>query len=473
MKVLLIYPRYSEISTSLSRILENKIPPLGLLYIAAALEQKGCEVKIIDAEEKKLNPEQLGEFVKNFDPRIIGISTTTPVFKKARETAIYLKKLLPSVPIIFGGPHLASFPKISMEFNEIDYGVIGEGETTICELVEIIEKNQNPEKVKGIVFKENGQIIQTEPREMIQNLDEISLPAWNLIDIKNYQDIMSKRKAFATMISSRGCPYNCLWCDPEGRFGKTFRARSADNIIKEIDFLYNKRGIREILFYDDTFTVDRQRIIDLCHKIINKEWDLIWECRTRVNLVDEELIKLMAAAGCYRIRFGIESGNDEVLRFVKKSITKEQARKAVEWCKKYKIEVFTYFMLGLPTETEKTMKETIRFAIELNPDYTTFSPTIAFNKGNELFKWAAEKGFIEKDYWERFARGENLSPYPPLETDKLSKETVRAYSKMAYRKFYFRPKYILKAIKKCKSLSEFKKYVLLGLGLIFLKEISG
>jgi len=467
MRVLLLYPYYSETTTTFFEFLKNKIPPLGLLYVGSALKEKGHEVRLIDAEEKKIDLELLGKLIKNYNPQVIGISVTTPIFKRARETAAYLKKMLPNVLIIFGGPHLASFPKISLEFEEIDYGVVGEGEVTICELIEAIEKKQNPERIKGIVFRKNNQIIQTEPREMIQNLDEISFPAWDLIDIKNYHDIMSKRKAFVTMISSRGCPYNCLWCDPEGRFGKTFRARSADNILKEIDFLYNKYGIREILFYDDTFTVDRQRIVNLCNKILEKKWDLIWECRTRVNLVDEELIKLMAAAGCYRIRFGIESGNDEVLKFVRKGITKEQARKAVGWCKKYEIEVFTYFMLGLPTETEESMQETIKFAIELNPDYTTFSPTIAFNKGNDLFKWAAERGFIKKDYWERFARGENLDPFPVLETNILNKNIILRYSKMAYKKFYLRPSFIWKKILSCRNIKNFKNYFLIGLNFLF------
>ncbi len=473
MKILLIYPRYREVATSISRILENKTPPLGLLYIAAALRERGHSVGVIDAEEKNLSLVELGATCKSYQPQVIGVSTTTPTFKKARETARYLKNLLPKTPIIFGGPHMASFPQISLEFEEIDYGVVGEGEITICELVDAIENNQDLNQIKGIVFRKNNQIIQTPPREMIKNLDEIPFPAWDLINIRNYRYIMSKRKAFATMISSRGCPYNCLWCDPEGRFGKIFRARSADNIIREIELLYSQYNIKEILFYDDTFTVDRQRIVEFCNKLINKKWDLIWECRTRVNLVDEELIKLMAKAGCYRIRFGIESGNENVLKFVRKGITKEQAKNAIQWCKKYKIEVFTYFMLGLPTETEETMKETIQFALELNPEYTTFSPTIAFNKGNDLFRWAAERGYIAKDYWEKFVRGENLNPYPLLETDKLKKEVVQRYSKIAYKKFYFRIKYILKAIKKCKNPIELKKYLFLGISLIFLKEING
>lgn len=466
LKILLIYPRYSDKVSSLARLLKTKIPPLGLLYIGASLEKGGRQVKIIDAEAEEISLDKLGKLAKNYQPQLIGISVTTPTFKKARQTAKYLKRILPDIPIIFGGPHLASFPKISLEFPEIDFGVVEEGEITICELVEAIEKNKDFNQVRGVVFRQNKEIIQTEPREMIQNLDELPIPAWHLIDPKKYQDIMSKRKRFATMMSSRGCPYNCLWCDPEGRFGKKFRGRSAKNLLKEIELLYNKHKIKEILFYDDTFTVNRQRIVNLCNKLIEKKWDLIWECRTRVNLVDKKLIKLMAKAGCYRIRFGVESGNKNVLKFIRKGITKDQARQSFAWAKKYRIETFAYFMIGLPTETEKTIEETINFALELNPDYVMFSPTLVFNKGNDLFKWAAENGYIEKDYWTRLVRGENLDMFPILNTPKISKEKVIQYTKKAYRKFYFRPSFILKTIKKINNFKKLINYPLIAIGLL-------
>jgi len=464
MKILLIYPQHGKSTTTLSRVLKNKIPPLGLLYIGTALEKRGHKVKLINAEIENLSLDKLTKLTKDYEPQAIGISTTTPIFKKARETARYLKKNFPNTPIIFGGSHLASFPKISLEFKEIDYGIVGEGEITICELIEALEQKKNLETIKGMVFKKNNKIIQTSSRKLIPDLDKLPIPAWHLIQLEKYRDIMSRKKHFATMMSSRGCPYNCLWCDPEGRFGKKFRGRSPDHIFKEIELLYKKYNIKEILFYDDTFTIDRQRIIDLSKKLIEKKLDLIWECRTRVNLVDKELIKLMARAGCYRIRFGIESGNEKVLKFVRKGITKDQAKKAINWCKQYKIETFTYFMLGLPTETEETMKETINFALELNPDYTTFSPTSVFNHGNDLFKWAVENNYIAKDYWERFVRGENLNPFPILETKALSSDTVIRYSKLAYKKFYLRPSFIWKSLKKvCNNPRNLKKYLSIGL----------
>jgi len=463
MKIFLIYPKYSDKSSTLARLLKTKTPPLGLLYVAAALKNKGHDVKLIDAEAENLGLEELEKLIEEYQPEVIGFSVTTPIFKKARETAKEIKKFIPNAVIVFGGPHITSFPKISLEFPEIDFGVIGEGEITVCELIDAIENKKDFETVKGIVFRQQGKIIQTEPRELIQNLDEISLPAWHLIDIKKYRDAISGKNTFATIISSRGCPYNCFWCDPEGRFGKTFRARSPQNLIKEIGLLRDKYNVKEILFYDDTFTVNKQRIIDFCRLLIDKKINIIWECRTRVNLVDEELIKLMAEAGCHRIRFGVESGNDEILNFVRKNITKNQVRKAFFWSKKYKIETFAYFMLGLPTETEQTIQETINFALELKPDYVMFSPTLVFNQGNDMFKWAAENGYIDKDYWTRYVRGENLETYPILNTPQLPKEKIIEYTKRAYRKFYLRPYFILKTITKINSFKKLINYFFLAL----------
>ncbi|GAG88770.1 unnamed protein product, partial [marine sediment metagenome] len=260
-----------------------------------------------------------------------------------------------------------------------------------------------------------------------------------------------------------------LFCDPEGRMGKKFRPRSPENILKEIKILYNQYNIREICFYDDTFTVDRERIVQLCKELIKRNLDLIWECRTRVDCVDGELLKLMAQAGCYRIRFGVEAGNEKILKVLRKGITKEQARNAFRWSKKYGIETFAYFMLGSPEEDKITMKESIDFALELNVDYALFSPTLVFNKGSDLFKWAVSQGCIDPDYWNRFVRGEDLDPYPVLETPQLDRQTKLNYSRKAYRRFYLRPSFIFKKILDIKDPRKITKYSLIFFQIILRK----
>lgn len=471
MKILLIYPSYTEQTTALTKLFRDKIPPLGLLCIASTLEQAGHQVKIIDGEADNLDLKEIGEMAKDYQPQLIGISTTTPFFKKVRQTAKYFKKILPDTPIVLGGPHLASFPKISLEFKEIDYGVVGEGEITVCELARALEKNEDLAQVKGIVYRRDGEIVMTEPRELVDDLDTFPLPAWHLGLTKKYKQILSRKRNFATIISSRGCPFNCIYCDPEGRFGKKFRGRSAQNLLEEMELLHDKFRVKEITFYDDTFTFDRQRIIDLCQKLIVKKWDLIWECRTRVNLVDEELIKLMAKAGCCRIRFGVESGNKKILQVLKKGITKDQAREAFALAKRYGIETFAYFMMGSPEEDEETLQDSIDFAKELNPAYAMFSPTMLFNKGNELFYWAVDRGYIQKDYWDNFVRDKIDNPWPLLETEKLNKETVLKYVNLGYRQFYLRPHSIVSAFKQVRHPIRLVKYIALFF-LLVLNKLS-
>jgi len=472
MRIALIYPEYYEDVSTLDKLLKLKIPPVGLLYIAAVLKEKGHDVKIIDNEIEKLKPEELAEKIKDYNPQFIGISVTTPTFKKAREIARHLKKILPAAFIVFGGPHLASFPEISLEFSEIDIGVIGEGEITVCELVDAIQNKKDLTKIKGIVFKKDKQIIKTPPRELIQDLDTLPLPAWSLVNLKKYKDIMSEKKNFSVIMSSRGCPYNCIWCSSEERFGKIFRARSPQNLIKEIKLLYDKYNIREIVFYDDTFTVNRDRIMELCKKLIQEKIKIIWTCRTRVDLVDDELLEFMAKSGCVQIRLGVESGNEGVLKFIRKNITKEKARQAFRLCKKHKIRSFGYFIVGLPTDTANTIQETINFALELDPDYAMFSPALIFSSSNDMFKWAVEKKYIEADYWTRFVRGENLDVYPILNTPEIPKEKIIEYTKRAYKKFYFRPKFILRTIKQINSFKKLIDYSLIAIG-FFSKNFRG
>ena len=209
MKILLINPWYSGgecQSTIINRLLKGKYPPLGLAYIAGVLEEKGHEVKIIDAEAEEIRLKIIAGVVQQYHPALIGITTTTWGFKKARETAQHIKGVMPNVPIVVGGPHLASFPELTMEFKEFDFGVVGEGEITACELADAVEKGGGLDGIKGLVYRKDGVVVKNKSREFIQNLDAIPLPAWHLLPLDRYNDIMARNKKFVTMMSSRGCP---------------------------------------------------------------------------------------------------------------------------------------------------------------------------------------------------------------------------------------------------------------------------
>jgi len=466
MRVLLIYPPFRTAVSSLARVLKNKVPPLGLGYVGAALQQAGHEVKIIDADTEDKEAQVIIDEVKIFQPQLIGLSTTTITFHKTKDLAIELKKIFSDTPVVIGGNHLAIFPELTLDYDCFDYGVINEGELTIVELVNAIEGKMDIKDVNGIVYKKNSQIKKTEPRAFIPDLDKSPQLAWNLLSVGKYQDVLAKRKIFATMITSRGCPYNCIYCERDCRLGRTYRMRSVQSIMDEIELLYNKYSVREIVFYDDTFTVKKDRVINLCQKIIDKKWDLIWECRTRVDLVDEDLLKIMKKAGCYRIRFGVEAGNPEILKVLKKNITLEQVRNAFSFCHKLQIEAFAYFMIGSPHETKKTVWDTINLAKEIEADYVMFSPTQLHGHTTDLFEWAVEHGYIDKDYWKRWVKGEDLDSFPYLSTSDLSKEEVVKYVKIAYRNFYFRPRVVIKMLSKCRNFETLKKYSFIALNMV-------
>lgn len=452
MKVLLIFPNLSDLSVDRRMIdqwkfqLRGVYVPLGLAYIAAALEQAGHTVAFIDANAEFLSMSGLEKRVRSFCPDIVGLYCATLMINKARKVAQLVKNVDPNIVTVVGGPHLSDYPEMTIEFPEFDIGVIGEGEITICEVVSTIQRKDDLSNIKGVIFKNNSDIVKTPSRNYISNLDAISLPSWHLLPLHKYGDVLTKTNKYATMMTSRGCPFKCIFCSPQCRLGRKFRYRSPENILEEILALKNNFGIEEICFYDDTFTVNKKRIMKLCSQMIDGKIKIKWECKTRVDLVDDELLKKMASAGCYRIRYGIESGDNHILRNLNKGITIEQIEDAVAMTKKYNIEVFGYFMLGCPGDTIETMGKTLHLSKQLKIDYANFNIMSIRPPGSELFRWAVENEYIESDYWERFTKGEDLNPAPPLVTHTLSSSDLKYFQQKAYIGFYLEPMYLLRSI---------------------------
>lgn len=355
------------------------------------------------------------------------------------------------------GPKLTYSQKKTLEYIDCDFAIQGEGEETIVELVNALKSKKPLKNIKGLIFRKGGQIIVNPPRPLIKNLDDIPFPAWHLLPINKYKSLFSRTKKFATMVTSRGCPFNCIFCSDKSRLGRMFRYRSPDNIIKEIKFLINNHGIKEILFYDDTFTVNRNRIIELCKKILAENIKVSWECRTRVDLVDKELIELMKKSGCYRIRYGIEAGNQRILNVLKKGITLEQAEKAIRITKEAGIETVTYFMMGSPCETIETINNSINFSIKLNPDYSVFAITSPSDPNSELFNWALKNNYINENYWDDFMKGLPVSSIPMLVNSELKESTLKKLRRQAYMKFYLRTSK-LKLLFKNITLSKIRAY---------------
>ena len=460
MKVLLIQPNYRRIyAYAQSKDITPIFPPLGLAYIAAVLKQNKIPVRILESNAFDLDHDQIKKEIEKYGPDIVGITSTTSLIEEAYEIAELCDK---KIKVVIGGVHASSLPNETLEkFPRFDYLVRGEGEFTFLELVQGKKINQ----IKGLYYRKAGKIVQNKPRELIKDLDALPFPERDLLPMKKYFSAGAKQYPSDYILSSRGCPYNCLFCADHLVHGKLFRARSPENIMEEVKFLYSQ-GVRDWDFVDDNFTLFSERVDKFCDLMIesglNKK--MSWRCGNgiRVDMVTLELLKKMKRAGCYMASLGIESGNDQILKKMKKGINLEQVRKAVDWCKEVGIETRGLFMFGNFGEDEKTMQDTIDFAKSLNLDTATFHITIPFPE-TEYWKIVKKEGKIyPKNYRDYIAYGNVI-----FEHGNLNENVLVKMQKKAYREFYFRPRIVWGAIKNVDSLDRLKLY--LNAGLAFLK----
>ncbi|MGC8825486.1 MAG: B12-binding domain-containing radical SAM protein [Anaerolineae bacterium] len=345
MKVALISPKWNQ--------MVNSYPSLGLGYLAAVLERRGDEVRIFDFGLDPRRPlEEEVYDVLAFRPDVIGLTAMTTSYHSAEEIMTLLRAGT-RAPMVLGGPHATVFPERTLqEQPALDYLVFGEGEETMLELMEVIEGRRDPAAVAGLCYRRDGEVICNPARPLIRDLDALPFPARHLFQLERYPLYAPDGGRMLTVLTSRGCPYNCSYCF-KGIVGRTYRQRSPENLILELKELIRTYGIRNFYFIDDLFTLDVKRLNVLLDMIIAEGLDIRWQCLARVDRVTPELLRKMAAAGCRQIHYGIESGNQKILDRVGKRITLEQVRQAVRWTAEAGIRSKGYFMLGLPGEEEE------------------------------------------------------------------------------------------------------------------------
>ncbi len=344
-----------------------RFPPLGLGYIASYLKKHGISVELVDCTFMGMNSAL--EKIRQSHPKIIGIQVMFSMKEKALQMAQTLRKNCDL--LVAGGPLPTSNPEDFLQF--FDVVGIGEGEETMLELTKAFANGKTMKNVKGIAYKENGVTVFTPPRDFIENLDEIPFPAREIFDNQTYKTYYSKNFGYTTtsVMTSRGCPFECDFCS-RPVFGNGFRSRTAKNIVEEVQAVHDL-GYERVWFADDCFTLGRTRFLNICNELIRRRLDVGWECLSRVDTIDEEVAEKMKKAGCVRVFFGIESGNDSVLKIMKKQITIKQAKEAVQTCKKAGIQVGAFFILGYPGETDRTILDTVNFASLLPLDYLSFT----------------------------------------------------------------------------------------------------
>jgi radical SAM superfamily enzyme YgiQ (UPF0313 family) len=447
MKVLLVFPpilpeeRYGKLAES-----GTYLPPLGLAYIAAVLEENGFDSEIIDGSILSISTKEFCKEIEKRNPDILGISVITPTLARSIKIAEIVKKSLPNIKIIFGGPHPSIDPIGTLKkSNAIDIVAFGEAEYTMLDII----KNKNLNEIKGICYRKNGKIRKNKNRGFIENLDVLPFPARHLLEIEKYRPshLHYKKLPATNVMVGRGCPFACTFCS-KSVFGRTLRLRNPVNVIAEIEHLIEKYRIKEIMFWDDVFTLNKEWVKDFCSLLLRKKIDIIWSCWTRVDCVDFELLKLMKKSGCWHISYGIESGVQDILDKIKKGFTTQKIIKAFKMTHKIGIETRATAILGLPGDTEETIMKTIDFMIKLDPDYMDYLFLCPY-PNTEIEKQCKEDGrIIEKDL------SKYTDWYPIFIPHMLSEEKLIQLIKLGYHRFYFRPKYVIKRLLKTRSFIE-------------------
>ena len=452
MKVALANPPYTleeRYSTKISNKIKYCLPPLGILYVAAASEKAGHEVSIFDFEAR---PDLDIEELRYFD--IIGITALTPNFPNAVKLLKRIKCMSPNIKIVFGGPHASEFyEEIMQTLPEVDFCVVGEGEITFPALLKHIE---NSEGIPGVVFRNKASVVYNCARPYIEDLDSILFPARHFVNMKDYQPLGNSYRylPLANMISSRGCPYGkCTFCFEAGRLGPKYRKRSPENVVAEIEQCIKEYNIREVSFWDDDFIPDVDWLSRFKELLKKKKISISWSCSQRANLLNERNVKIMAEAGCWTVFLGIETGNEESLKRIQKGITLEEYLKAVKICHKFNIEIRGSFILGLPGETPAMGRKTIQFAINSKVDFAQFcicSPLKGTRMHDDLINSGVKLSNDLKDY--------NAQTPAFIPEGYTSLQQIKRLQKNAYKRFYLRPAFIWKRICSLKNMEELKRY---------------
>ena len=464
MKLLLIYPPTKQGVQSLLLQTEgegigNK-PPLGLLYIASFVHKNSDhEVFVIDMNSSSAGEDEIFQKIRTLSPDVIGISCWTDFWYPIVRVIKLIKEFSPEVHITLGGPHVGIYSKEILAYDGVDSIILGDGEAPMLSLLNHLSNDEPLMKV-GVYLKNSPP-----PDELHfyveKNIDDLPFPERTLLPLEDYHSVLAKGSTIATMITSRGCPHRCVYC--KLHFQKPV-SRKAESVVDEMAQI-ERLGFHELEIYDDTFTWSLKRVIKICQLIIQRGIKLKWSVRDRVSNISEEVLDLMYQAGCNRIHLGIETGNERILKNIKKKISLEQAKRSVAVAKRRGLKVLTYFMVGLPGETEKDVMETIDFAINIDSDYAEFNVCIPY-PGTEMYHDALSKKIIPLDFWREYLYHPVPNfKIPYLYEEFLTKEGMTRLSNLATKKFYFRPKVIVRELLSCSSFNEFQKKARMGLSL--------
>jgi len=453
-KVLLIYP--CEMAVYRGTRFEFKqtqecLPPLNVATLAGALRQAGHEVRAIDLQiEPGDDPNgeaALGRVLASWQPQMVGISFKTPLFDQARDLAATVRRLAPEVLLVAGGVHATYYPRECLQETTFDAVVIGEGERTIVRLADGVP----PAEVDRVACRVQGEIVAPEPavklahgcpEGAVRDLDELPLPDWSVFELDRYPSVSRlfyQAAPVGFLETSRGCRAGCVFCS-KGVFGSVWRFKSAGRVVDEMQRML-EFGFREIEIVDDAFTTDLDRAVAICEEILRRKLEFPWCCRNglRVSDVDAEFFRIARRAGLHLVAFGLETGNRQLLAEMHKGATLEQGRQAARWARQAGVTVMGYFLMGLPGETEQTLQETIDYACSLPIDYVKYNLAVPM-PGTRLHEMWKDR--MKVTDWSRY--NFHVPPRELYDHPNLDWDTLEAYLRKGYRRFYLRGGYLLR-----------------------------
>lgn len=440
--LLLVNPPWVKKRGNIWRKVAGTVPPLGLAALAASAERAGARVSIIDAQALGLDEDETAEEIGRRPARIIGFTATTPIVNGAYRLAERASSDFPESRIIFGGPHVTALPDEALSKLPGAVVVRGEGDVTIVEML----SSEDWSGVAGVSLIKDGEARHNAVPELVDDLDSLPEPAYHLLPLGRYTPSLGnyRRTPALGIIATRGCYGRCAFCYRE-TFGNRVRSLSVGRVVSELKHLRERRGIRDVQFYDDIFLGNKRAIREFCEVMISERPDVIWLCNLRAELTSPELLGLMRRAGCYMVDYGVESGDEDVLRGMKKNAALERTMECVAMAKKAGLDIKCGFMIGSPGETAETMKATLTLAIRLAPDTAMFNITTPF-PGTDIFKEASSGGDVTTLDWDLYDYSHVI-----LKSPCVTAEAIEDFYKTVYRRFYLRPSYIAGRILKLRS----------------------
>jgi len=441
----LLYPPWPVLDDR--AILQNSLPPLGILSIAAYMEQLGYSVHVHDVHGEKLGDAELRRRLRADQPRFVGISVLTNMAIPALKIARICKEEVPDCVLIAGGVHAEAVPERMLRNSAIDVVVRGDGEEAMREIME----GRAFSDIAGLSYRVGHEVKHNPPRAIEMELDRYPFPAYHLIDFGNYFPAVGSYRNLPAinMLMTRGCPGRCTFCNSART---VLRTRDAERAVEQIKHLRKHYGIRQIQFYDDTFTVMKKNVLKFCELMEREALGVTWSAYIRGDCFSEEMAAAMKRAGCHQVLVGIETGNDEIAERIGKPIDRDKYKKAVKIAHQHGLEVRASFIIGSMGETWRTMEDTLNFAIELDVDLFQLNISTPY-PGTALFKEAEGRGWLVHKNWYRYGQGEVLVQQP-----QISAEEIYRFERYAFRRFYLRPRVILRMLKRIANLRHIRDY---------------